>query len=103
MRLTGHNKTNWNPASWRTANGDGCFIYSGPDGPVSTIRFENIRDGLEDSELLFLLEKKLGGDSGSMDYCGRLISSPAEYTRDTGTFTEVRRALLAQLEKLNSK
>ena len=103
MRLTGHNKTNWNPASWRTANGDGCFIYSGPDGPISTIRFENIRDGLEDSELLFLLEKKLGGkDDDAMDFCGRIIDSPSEYTRDSAKFAEVRRGLLMQLEELGN-
>ena len=102
MRLTGHNKTNWNPASWRTANGDGCFIYSGPDGPISTIRFENIRDGLEDSELLFLLEKHLDdGGRQAMGYCTELIESLTEYTRNPEKFASVRGGLLSQLEKLN--
>ncbi|MFC1544637.1 glycoside hydrolase domain-containing protein [Gemmatimonadota bacterium] len=102
MRLTGHNKTNWNPASWRTANGDGCFIYSGPDGPISTIRFENIRDGLEDSELLFLLEKRLGDSGGrARQYCGELIESLTEFTHDSEKFAAVRRDLLSRLEKLN--
>ncbi len=97
MRLDGHNKTNWNPASWRTANGDGCFIYSGPEGPISTIRFENIRDGLEDSELLFLLERRLkdGGRAGQA-LCGELIRSLTDYCRDPAQFAEVRRRLLQQ-------
>jgi len=101
MRLDGHNKTNWNPASWRTANGDGCFIYSGPDGPISTIRFENIRDGIEDTELLFLLEKGLG-DKGAagLALCGELIESLTEYTTDADKFASVRRRLLRQLEEM---
>ena len=99
MRIDGHNKTNWNPASWRTANGDGCFIYSGPDGPVSTIRCENIRDGLEDTELLYLLEKKLGdGGTAGLALCGELIKSLTEYTGAVQKFGEVRRALLELLE-----
>ncbi|HUU27210.1 MAG TPA: DUF4091 domain-containing protein [archaeon] len=98
MHLNGHNKTNWNPASWRTANGDGCFIYSGPEGPISTIRFENIRDGIEDTELLFLLEKRLG-DSGAagISMCNELITSLTDYTRDVEKFAAVRLSLLERL------
>jgi len=101
MRLDGHNKTNWNPASWRTANGDGCFLYSGPDGPISTIRFENLRDGIEDTELLFLLEDYLG-DQGSagLEYCDELISSMTDYTLDTGRFASVRSRVLKRLEEV---
>jgi hypothetical protein len=103
MRIDGRNKTNWNPASWRTANGDGCFIYSGPDGPISTIRFENLRDGIEDTELLFQLEKALA-DQGAeaLKYCGELIQSLTDYTNDVAKFAAVRRQLLGRLEELNT-
>ena len=43
------------PASWRSWNGDGCLFYYGIDGPVSTIRLENMTDGLEDYEYLWVL------------------------------------------------
>lgn len=33
------------------ANGDGQFVYPGSDGPVSTVRLEVMRDGLEDWEV----------------------------------------------------
>lgn len=46
----------WNPASYQEYNGDGCLFYSGVNGPVSTIRFENMRDGLEDYEAIWLLK-----------------------------------------------
>jgi len=39
-------------------NGEGYFIYPGPDGlPLSSIRFENIRDGIEDWEMMNILNK----------------------------------------------
>jgi hypothetical protein len=104
MRVDGHNKTNWNPASFRTANGDGCFMYSGPDGPISTIRFENLRDGIEDTELLFLLENHLD-DQGTqgLEYCGELITSLTEYTDDVKQFASVRRKLLKRLEAISAE
>jgi len=39
--------------------GDGDLMCAGPDGPVSTIRLENIRDGLEDYEYLYVLKQKV--------------------------------------------
>ncbi len=52
--------TDWFPGAGKSrdgvyANGDGSIFCAGPDGPVSTIRFENIRDGLEDYEYLWQL------------------------------------------------
>ena len=38
------------------ADGDGCVLCAGPDGPIPTIRSENIRDGLQDYDYLNLLE-----------------------------------------------
>ncbi len=52
--------TDFNPANYEWlsqgyptlfANGDGQYVYPGPNGPISTIRLEAIRDGLEDWEL----------------------------------------------------
>ncbi len=39
-----------------TYNGDGNLFYPGPDGPFSSMRFENIRDGIEDWESLQVLD-----------------------------------------------
>ena len=46
----------WNPASFQDYNGDGCLFYYGIDGPVSTIRLENLTDGLEDYEYFWVLQ-----------------------------------------------
>ena len=39
--------------------GDGDLMCAGPEGPLSTIRLENIRDGLEDYEYLVLLAERV--------------------------------------------
>jgi len=40
----------FHPRGWGGTNGDGMLFYPGPDGPFSSVRFENIRDGIEDWE-----------------------------------------------------
>jgi hypothetical protein len=40
----------FSPHGWGNTNGDGMLFYPGPDGPFSSVRFENIRDGIEDWE-----------------------------------------------------
>jgi len=51
--------TDWDPRSFKDNNGDGSVFCAGPDGPLSTIRLENIRDGLEDYEYLWMLRRAL--------------------------------------------
>ncbi|HID06464.1 MAG TPA: DUF4091 domain-containing protein, partial [Armatimonadetes bacterium] len=47
-----------NTQTFPGANGDGTLIYPGSDGgPIDTIRWENIREGLEDYEYFVLLQK----------------------------------------------
>ncbi len=47
----------------RYPNGDGFLLYPGKpighDGPVSSVRFEQAREGVEDYEYLFLLKQKI--------------------------------------------
>jgi len=43
------------PRGWGETNGDGMLFYPGPEGPFSSVRFENIRDGIEDWESHYVL------------------------------------------------
>lgn len=98
ITMDGTNRTNWNPQSWQTANGDGSLFCAGPEGPVTTIRFENIRDGLEDHELLTMLEKRRG-DGGELgrSMCEALAPTLTEFTHDSAEFAEMRVRLLEAL------
>ncbi len=100
LRVDGHNKTNWIAASYKTANGDGSLFCGGPDGPITTIRFENVRDGIEDHELLTLLAKRAGdGGASGRALCDELIPTLTTFTRDVHEFASVRRRLLERLAK----
>jgi len=39
-------------------NGDGLLLYPGENGPVNSIRWENIRDGIEDCDYLAILMER---------------------------------------------
>jgi len=49
----------WNPATFYGTAGDGSLYYPGHDGPLSSLRFENVRDGLEDYNLMQVLRRTL--------------------------------------------
>lgn len=44
--------SDWNPATYHGTAGDGSLFYPGADGPLSSLRLENVRDGLEDHSLM---------------------------------------------------
>ena len=86
-------------------NGDGRFIYPpeaaadanppGPvlDGPVDSIRWEMLRDGIEDYEYLAMLKRLLEAKKDKLspgqrqEYAG-LLDVPKEITSDMTTFTK---------------
>lgn len=47
--------TDWKPYFLPGPDGDGLLICPGPNGPLSTLQFENIRDGIEDYEYFWVL------------------------------------------------
>jgi len=94
--------TNWNPGSLvnekkhYTANGDGSLLCAGPNGPLSTIRLENIRDGLEDYEYLYRLraitERIRKGDLSPqrrafLEEAEALLAVPDRVVENTTRFT----------------
>ena len=94
------NRIEWNPASFGTANGDGCLFYPGPQGPITTIRFECIRDGIEEFELLHMLtERNADGGDAARQLCAILAQSLTNYTGDSNLLTQTRQQLIEQLEE----
>ncbi len=47
------------PVSYADCNGEGSLIYWGKSGPVNSIRWEIIRDGIEDYDYLFILNGRI--------------------------------------------
>ncbi len=92
-----------NVATWGGLYGDGSLLYPGKkvgiDGPVSSVRLEVIRDGLEDYKYLWLLEQKIGRDK-VMPYVSKLVSSWTQYSRDPSELEQVRNDIAQEIEKL---
>jgi hypothetical protein len=78
--------TNYLPA------GDTHVIYPGKEGPLSSIRFEAHRIGIEDYELLQLLQFK--NDSLSDSFINRIFRSYIDYNLDLNEYRKVRKELL---------
>ena len=96
LRADVYGRASWNPASYGTANGDGSLYYPGPEGPIGSIRLENIRDGIEDYQLLTALAAR-DGIEAARALSGQLVRSLVDYSRDSAELTRVRRALLESL------
>ena len=91
--ITAGPMTDWMPRYHpNLPDGDGQIICAGPSGPLTTVRLENIRDGMEDYEYWWLLQQRvrvLGDavDSRSNDVRG-LCDVPEELLRDLRTYSE---------------
>ena len=96
-------------------NGDGRFLYPPEtaatpspvpvlDGPVESIRWEMLRDGLEDYEYLVLLQQRLEAADGlpprRLADLRALLEVPPEITRNLTEFTVDPAPLEARRERL---
>ena len=79
--------------------GDGRLLYSGVDGPVSSTRLENLRDAVEDYELLAMLARLAGDDAAAplaRKVGGASIDAPV---RDLAGLLATREELAAAIVK----
>lgn len=91
-------------------NGNGSLYYPGAHGPVSSIRLEALRDGMEDYEMLYHLQELLDAakargdtDPGVLQRAEQLlaidpglIDSPRSYSKDPDVLC-AQRQLLAEM------
>ena len=88
--------TDWVARSWTTYNGDGSWLCCGPGGiPLSTIRLENFRDGLEDLAYARILEKELN-DSPDAPWAAearKLLSVPESLMESMANYNDDPQAL----------
>ena len=98
-------------------NGDGRFIYPPEaaadgrsdrpvmDGPVDSIRWELLRDGIEDYEYLAILRRLLKRRAGALDASARarlegLLKVPPEITSSMTAFTRDPAPILARRHEI---
>jgi hypothetical protein len=98
-------------------NGDGRFLYpprrnpetsTGPnlDDPINSLRWENLRDGMEDYEYFWLLkqafeqERARHGESELVKEAQALLEVPPEISKDLTHFTTDPRPMLKHRERV---
>jgi len=99
----GYNFWNTNPfketaiESAGLPGGDAWVVYPGVDGPLDSIRFEAMRDGAADYELLSMLGEF--DTAGAKALTSRHIQAIDKYSCDVKSFRQTRRELLEMLSK----
>jgi len=98
-------------------NGDGRFLYPprrdpntatepSLDGPINSIRWENLRDGMEDYEYFWLLEREvkrveaLKRNQDLLAEAKRLLVVPEEISKDLTHFTTDPRLMLEHRDRV---
>jgi hypothetical protein len=98
-------------------NGDGRFLYpprrvpavdQAPclEAPINSLRWENLRDGMEDYEYLWLLQQatrqelERGGKTDLWKQARELLKVPKEVSQDLTHFTTDPRVLLTQRDRV---
>ena len=96
-RINGTGRVDFDPATFvsgsRFGNGEGSFTYPDEHGmPMSSLRLEAIRDGIEDWELFRQL-RQASNDSVADSFINRLVrnGSPGGHTLDPARLEAVRR------------
>ena len=94
-------------------NGEGSLIYPGSrverytgqknvDGPVSSIRFELLREGIEDYEHLWML-KSLGDQKFADEAASSLVVDVSAFSRNVAELFALREKMARRLEQLTKK
>jgi hypothetical protein len=103
----------WDPARSGVRNGEDGRMYPGPDAtPLPSVRLENMRDGIEDYDLLWLLRdrarrlpaddrRRLATEKLIEDTIRALCPSRAHFERDPAKVLALHERLGLALERLN--
>jgi hypothetical protein len=97
----------------RTLNGEGSLIYPGSEihrytgqkdvnGPVSSIRFELLREGIEDYEYLWML-KSLGDAAFADEAVRGMVATVGAFSRNPDQLYALRAKMAERIEQLSAK
>jgi hypothetical protein len=77
--------------------GDCWIVYPGPEGPLDSLRWEQMREGLQDFELLWLLAQE--GPEQADAICERMVPDPLTYRREWQEMRKARAEIIAALQQ----
>jgi len=78
--------------------GDEYLIYPGKDGPMSSIRWEQLKEGIEDYELVAQVRDKSGDDSDALKQALSVATRDLDgRTKDVSDIEQARKAVVKEL------
>lgn len=80
--------------------GDCCIIYPGEDAPLNSLRWEMLRQGMEDFEYLWLLQELSHSREKGEEICRCIIRDITDYTKEPGELARARREIADEIAKL---
>ena len=112
----------WNEDPWASTErhnlppGDSWIVYPGPEGPVDSIRWESLRDGIEDYEYLWVLADEAARVKGELgaaaeafdprqladDLCHEAVQTVVEYVRDASVLRDIRGRIAQEIVALRA-
>ncbi|MHB1001305.1 MAG: glycoside hydrolase domain-containing protein [Armatimonadota bacterium] len=98
IKNTSGPRLDWTITPGSDINGDGILLYPGETGPIGCIRLANIRDGLEDIEVLHQYRQKFGSNA-EKKMMKRVTIDRTNYSRDPADLMKSRSAMLKALTK----
>jgi hypothetical protein len=96
------------------AQGDGFLVYPGPQGPVNSIRWELVRDGLEDCDYLFMLRdritrlqatgrsKDLVARAANVFFLGDVVPDLVSFPRNIAPYMAKREAIARMIVEIDA-
>ena len=88
----------WRTKNWIGVPGDGVFLYPAKDSILPSIRFAQLRDGVEDYEWIKAAEKKCGKKTVD-DLVKELVPSLTNFSRDPEQLRKVRASIGDLIER----
>jgi hypothetical protein len=93
------------PLTYPGGNGDGSLLYYGPEGPVDSLRWETLRDGIEDYDYLALLQAAVkraatGRSAAEAQRRAAALLDVSPVTRSYTDYTTSPAAIEAQRERI---
>jgi hypothetical protein len=78
--------------------GDEYLVYPGADGPMSSIRWEQLKEGIEDFELVAQVRDKSGGDGDALKQALSLATRDLDgRTKNVTDIEQARKAVVKEL------
>ena len=84
---------------WPYSARSSSSIRPDPDGPVSSIRFELLREGIEDYEYLWLLRSN-GDEEFAEDILKSLVVDVSTFSRNAAELLAARERMARRIEQL---